>query len=90
MNVQELERVFKKLELRFEDILNGFDLDTMQMMSKACVTLEAKTKLDELVVTSVEVRAMILDDIRMIQHNLKCINNAIKLKELRFDVISLN
>lgn len=87
---QKLERMFKKVELKFDDLMNNFNGETLLMMQQACVTLEAKTVLDEMVITSVHVKAIVLDDLRMIRKNLKAIKNAVKLKELQFETMCLN
>jgi hypothetical protein len=88
---QRLEHLFKKVDLMVDDLMNTFDSETLLMMQQACVTLEAKTRADEMVITSVYVKALILDDLRMIQKNLDTIKTAVKFKsELKFEAFCLN
>lgn len=89
--VKRLEHLFKKVELMGDELINTFETETLLMMQQACVTLEAKTKAEEMVITSVHVKAIVLDDLRMIQKNLETIKKSVKLKsELRFETFCLN
>ena len=88
---KKMEHLFKKVELRVDELINTFDTRTLLMMQQACVVLEAKTKADEMVITSVHVKAIVLDDLRMIQKNKDVIKTAVKLKdELKFEAFCFN
>lgn len=87
---QILEHMFKKRDLTLESLVNTFNRETLLMLQQACVTLEAKTTAEKMVITSVHVKALIMDDLRMIQKNLSSIKNAVRLKELQIETMCLN
>lgn len=88
--VKRMEHLFKKVELMGDDLINNFDTKTLLLMQQACVTLEAKTSMDKMLITSVHVKAMVMDDLVMIQKNLKTIKTAVKLKELNVESFCFN
>jgi hypothetical protein len=88
--VAKMVEGFKKLPFSVEGLVNQLDLEVLTFMEAACIGLEAKTKAEETVITSVYVKAIVLDDLRMIQRNLDTIRGAIKLKELQFGSMCLN
>lgn len=88
---QRLEHMFKKVELMGDDLINTFETESLLMMQQACVTLEAKTEADKMLVSSVEVKALIMDDLVMIRKNIATLKTAVKLKdELKFETFCLN
>lgn len=90
-NGKRLEYFLKDVELRVDNLVNALDTKTLLLMEQACVTLEAKTIADEMLITSIQVKAMVRDDLNMIRKNLTTIRSAIKLKkELNFEVFCLN
>lgn len=88
---QRLEYLFKKVELMGDDLINTFDTETLLMMQQACVTLEAKTSCEKMLVSSVQVKAHIMDDLVMIRKNIATLKTAVKLKsELKIETMCLN
>ena len=86
-----LEYMFKDVELRVDKLINTFETKTLLMMQQACITLEAKTEADRMLVSSIEVKAIIMDDLRMIRKNIMTLKTAVKLKgELKFETFCLN
>jgi hypothetical protein len=87
---QILEHMFKKRDLTLEALLNTFNRETLLMLQQACAVLDYKTRAEATIVTSVHVKALILDDLRMIQKNLSSIKDAVKLKDLQIETMCLN
>lgn len=78
---KQLEYLFKNVELRVDDLINSFTVEVLLMMQEGCVTLEAKTEADRMLVSSAHVKALIMDDLRMIQKNHMTLKSAVKLKD---------
>lgn len=88
---KQLEVLYKTVELRVDDLINSWDVHALNLMLGSLIILEAKTKSEELIVTSVHVKAIIKDDLVMIRKNLETLKSAVKLKEeFKMDTWCLN
>ena len=78
---QQLKMIITKSQLYVDVIFNGFDLDTLYEFEKGCTMLLFAMRTEKMLISSVHVKAMVLDDINQAEKNRKVIQSAINLKE---------
>ena len=62
----------------------------LTLWKNACVSLIAKMECEKMLLDSVEVKAIVMDDIRMAEKNLKTIKGVESLNSLKLGRIGLN
>lgn len=87
---QRMRAILTKQKLNADVLVNAFDLDTLKLMKDACWTLDGLLKTEKMLLTSVDVVAIVMDDLTQLDSNLEAIKTAIKLKELKFETFCFN
>jgi hypothetical protein len=87
---QRMRAILTKQNLNADVLVNAFDLKTLKLMKDACWTLDGLLKIDKMFLTSVDVVAIVMDDLTQLDSNLEAIKTAIKLKELKFERFCFN
>lgn len=86
----ELRELLTKHILYVEKIYNTFDEETLKQMGDACVSLFKVLSTEIEIVKSVQMKAMVLDDMYKLRNNFRTIATAIKMKRLEFKDFCLN
>jgi len=84
---QRMRVILTKQKLKWDTLSNAFDL---KMMVNACSTLDGLLRTEKMLLTSVDVVAIVMDDLKQLDSNLVAIKQAIKLKELKIEPICFN
>jgi hypothetical protein len=87
---QRMRVILTKQKLTSETLHNAFGLETLKMMVNACNVLDGLLRTEKTLLTSVDVVAIVMDDLKQLDSNLDAIKWTIKLKELKLDPICLN
>lgn len=87
---QQMKTLLTKNQFHVDYIFNGFDLDTLFKFKQLCVTLLGQLKSDKMIIESVYVKALILDDINQTEKNKKVIQSAINLKRKKIATFCYN
>ena len=87
---EEFRELLTKFKLRADELHNEFDVETLGLMGNASVKLINVLECEKLLLTSVDVKAMIMDDISTVYYNLGVITSAIKFKNLKLEDFCMN
>lgn len=87
---KKMRELLTKFRLEVDSIYNIFDKETLELMVKGCNALEGLLTTEMDVITSVYVKSIVRDDLAMVQANVKTLECAIKLKDLRLRDFYLN
>jgi len=87
---QRMRVILTKQKLKWDTLSNAFDLKTLKLMVNACSTLDGLLRTEKMLLTSVDVVAIVMDDLKQLDSNLVAIKQAIKLKELKIEPICFN
>ena len=87
---QKMRELLTKFNLYADDIFNQFDGETLLLMLDACRHLDVMLRCEMSVLSSVTVKAMVLDDIRKLESNVKVIKSTINLKNLQLKEFCMN
>lgn len=89
-NAQKMKMLLTKNVFSVDVLVNTFNLETLNLIQQASVSLEASLECERLLLSSVEVKAIVMDDIRTVQKNKAVVKSAMKLKELNFEDFCFN
>ena len=89
-NARKMRELLTKFNLHADDIFNQFDKETLVLMLDACRHLDVMLRCEMEVISSVTVKAMVLDDITKLEGNVKVIRATIKFKVLKFEEFCMN
>jgi len=87
---RKIQAILTKVELQGDEIASMFNTEVILLWQQACVSLIAKLKADEMLLSTVEVIAVVKDDIRMVEKNLKTLKGVEKLVRLELNQFCLN
>jgi len=85
----EIRRLITKNEMSFQEVVL-LPTAMLTLWRKACVSVIGEMECDRLIITTVEVKAVVMDDIRMAKKNLAIIKSAETLNDLKLGDIILN
>lgn len=89
-NVQRMRRLLTKVELHADELHNTFDKEALLMWEKACESLAEMLKIEKDFIKSVQVKAIVMDDLNMVKKNLNTVKATIRLKEKNLETFCLN
>jgi len=89
-NARKMRELLTKFNLHADDMFNQFDGETLTLMLDACRHLDVMLRCEMEVITSVTVKAMVLDDIAKLESNVKVIKATIKFKMLELEGFCMN
>lgn len=85
----EMRRLITKNEISFREV-SLMPNQLLTLWKKACESLIEMMECEKMLLSSVEVKAIVMDDIRMAQKNLATIKGVEKLNTLKLGNIILN
>lgn len=89
-NSAEFRTLVTKNQLTVEQLYNNFDAKVLALMGNTVLKLMDVINTELMTLTSVEVRAIAMDDFNMAEHNIKVITSTIKLKNLQLKEFCVN
>jgi hypothetical protein len=89
-NADKMQRILTKHQLTIEELEVIYNHEIIALWQTACLHLIGKLKLDEMLLTSVSVKAMVKDDIIMVEKNLKALKGLETLMDLKLNEFCLN
>lgn len=87
---QMMRNLLTKFKLHPDELYNDFDIDTLHMMVSGCLMLNGMLRCEMEILRSVHVKAIAMDDLKMVDANMKVIQGTIRLKELHLENFCLN
>jgi len=90
MDTKAIIDILINTNLKVDRLSNAFNVKALKMVQHTAIHLEVMLQRDRYVVDSIEVVALIVDDIKTVQANLKVIKSAINIKELKFEEFCFN
>jgi len=85
----EMKRIITKKQMSVHEA-SLLPPQLLTLFQKACITIIAEMECEKLIVDSVEVKAIIMDDIRMAEKNLATLKGASSLNDLKLGGLNLN
>lgn len=89
-NGQVIENILKNNTLKVDEVFNAFDNTLLLDLEKACIMLITKLGVEKMIVDSVEVKAIIKDDLNKVKNNLEVIRASQILKAKKIGNFCLN